>query len=249
MATAEIRIGTAGWAIPRAVAGAFPQAGSGLERYAARFPVVEINSTFYRPHRATTFERWAHTTPADFRFALKLPRTVTHEAKLAGGDAALERFLADGARLGAKWAVVLIQLPPSLAFDAELAGRFFTRLRTLAPELRLVCEPRHATWFEAEPDALLTTLEVVRAAADPARHPGAAEPGGWRGFAYHRLHGSPRMYYSSYDDGRLEPLAARLRREPEDSWCIFDNTTSGAAAADALQLTRLIGDVPEARRR
>jgi len=202
--------------------------------------VVEINSTFYRPHRPATFARWAETTPEGFRFALKAPRAVTHEAKLAGGEAELERFLADGRLLGAKFAVVLVQLPPSLAFDPAVAGRFFTGLRESAPDLTLACEPRHASWFEAEPDALMAKLRIARVAADPARHPAAGEPGGWRGFAYHRLHGSPRMYSSSYADGRLEPLADRLRAEPAEAWCIFDNTTSGAAAADALRLTDLV---------
>jgi uncharacterized protein YecE (DUF72 family) len=237
---AAIHIGTAGWTIPRAVSQAFPQEGTGLQRYAARFDVVEINSTFYRPHRASTFERWAQTTPESFRFALKAPRAVTHEAKLAGGEAELDRFLTDGRLLGAKFAVVLVQLPPSLAFDAAVAGAFLTRLRDLAPELKLACEPRHASWFEPEPDDLLARLHIARVAADPARHPKAAEPGGWRGFAYHRLHGSPRMYYSSYADGRLEVLADRLRAGPAEAWCIFDNTTSGAAAADALRLDELV---------
>jgi uncharacterized protein YecE (DUF72 family) len=240
MTEGAVRIGTAGWTIPRAVAEAFPREGSGLQRYAARFDVVEINSTFYRPHRASTFERWAQSTPEGFRFSLKAPRSVTHEAKLAGGEAELERFLADGRLLGTKFAVVLVQLPPSLAFDAEIAGAFFTRLRNLAPDLKLACEPRHASWFETEPDSLLAALDIARVAADPARHPAAAEPGGWRGFAYHRLHGSPRMYYSSYADGRLEPLAEQLRAEAAKAWCIFDNTTSGAAAADALRLSELV---------
>jgi uncharacterized protein YecE (DUF72 family) len=240
MAERAIHVGTAGWAIPRAVAEAFPPAGLGLQRYAARFDVVEINSTFYRPHRPSTFARWAETTPDDFRFALKTPRAVTHEAKLAGGEAELQGFLADGRLLGAKFAVVLVQLPPSLAFDAEVAARFFARLRTSAPDLELACEPRHASWFEAEPDEMLAQFRIARVAADPARHPKAGEPGGWRGFAYHRLHGSPRMYYSSYADGRLEPLAGRLRAGASEAWCIFDNTTSGAAAADALRLAQLV---------
>lgn len=231
-----MHIGTAGWTIPRTVAEAFPRDGSGLQRYAARFDVVEINSTFYRPHRASTFERWRQSTPEGFRFALKAPRAVTHEAKLAGAEPELERFLTDGRRLGAKFAVALVQLPPSLSFEVQVAQRFFAHLRDLAPDLLLACEPRHASWFEAEADRLLAELRIARVAADPARHPAAGEPGGWRGFAYHRLHGSPRMYYSSYADGRLEALAERLRGEARQTWCIFDNTTSGAAAADALEL-------------
>jgi uncharacterized protein YecE (DUF72 family) len=80
-------------------------------------------------------------------------------------------------------------------------------------------------------------------AADPARVEQASVPGGWRGLVYYRLHGSPVTYRSSYDDGRLEGYAAQLRAAAEDAqtWCIFDNTASSAATADALALSRLIG--------
>jgi uncharacterized protein YecE (DUF72 family) len=70
--------------------------------------------------------------------------------------------------------------------------------------------------------------------------PEAAEPGGWRGLAYYRLHGSPAVYRSSYDDGRLEDYAVRLAAEGGPAWCIFDNTASGAATEDALKLQRLL---------
>src|ERR1700735_1262435 len=88
----EIRIGTAGWSIPKYCAGEFPVGGSGLERYAARFNCTEINSSFYRPHRRTTYERWAHSVPAGFRFAVKLPKAITHERRLNDIDGPLDRF-------------------------------------------------------------------------------------------------------------------------------------------------------------
>jgi uncharacterized protein YecE (DUF72 family) len=234
----SLRIGTAGWAIPRAVAACFPADGSGLQRYAAVFSCVEINTTFYRPHRPQTFERWAATTPANFRFAVKAPRAVTHEARLQGADEAMAAFLDQLSPLGRKLGVVLVQLPPSLTFEPGLASRFLraTRSRYQGP---LAVEPRHASWFEAEADALLADAAAARVAADPARVPEAAEPGGDRGMAYFRLHGSPQMYRSSYDDGRLEELAARVEDAAAETWVIFDNTTSGAAAADALKLKAL----------
>jgi uncharacterized protein YecE (DUF72 family) len=75
--------------------------------------------------------------------------------------------------------------------------------------------------------------------ADPLRSPAGAEPGGWTGMAYYRLHGSPRMYYSSYDGEYLDRLAERLiklRKAGIPHWCIFDNTTLGAGTANALEL-------------
>lgn len=237
---APVRIGTAGWTIPRFVAAAFPPHGAGLARYAARFSAAEINSTFYRSHRPSTYERWRDITPADFRFAAKLPRAITHDARLAGCETLLEAFLEEvEAGLGDKLGPLLVQLPPSLAFDSATAGAFLDALRRRTARA-LVCEPRHASWFEPEADALLAAHEVARAATDPARHPDAGRPGGWRGLAYWRLHGSPRMYYSSYDDTALSELAATAQAHPREAWVIFDNTTSGAAAANALALSRLL---------
>lgn len=236
----SLRIGTAGWSIPRAVAEAFPADGSGLQRYAARFDAAEINTTFYRSHRADTFARWRDSTPDGFRFAVKAPRAITHEAKLVDCEAAVDAFLADARLLGDKLGPLLVQFPPKLAFEAAAANRFFTHLRR-GWAGAVACEPRHASWFEGEADALLVAHEVARVAADPARHPAAGEPGGWRGLAYWRLHGAPRMYYSAYGAPALGGLAEALRASgAQEAWCIFDNTASGAAAADALALQALL---------
>jgi len=238
----RVLVGCAGWTLPRDVQTAFPAEGSHLARYAARFPVAEINSSFHRPHRPSTYARWAAETPDGFRFAAKLPKTITHQLRLAAADEALDAFLAEAAGLGEKLAVLLVQLPPSFAFDAAVAAPFFAGLAART-EASVVCEPRHPSWFEAEAAALLAELRVARVAADPARVPAAAHPGGWRGIAYHRLHGSPRMYYSSYPPQTISSLAGQLREDPaREAWCIFDNTASGAAAGNALELVDLLAE-------
>ena len=244
MPTPPPRIATAGWTIPRAVADAFPAEGSGLARYAARFSGVEINSTFYRSHRASTYARWVAATPAGFRFAVKLPRAATHEARLAGAALSIAAaFRGEAALLGAKLGPLLVQLPPSLAFEAGVAAAFFEGLRELWAGA-IVCEPRHASWFDGAADALLARCRVGRAGADPVRHAdpagAAARPGGWPGIAYWRLHGSPRMYYSAYDAAALRALAGEIRAATGEVWCVFDNTTSGAAAANALALQAML---------
>jgi uncharacterized protein YecE (DUF72 family) len=233
------RVGTAGWAVPRALAEHLPAKGSALERYAARFDAVEINSTFYRSHRPGTYARWAAATPPRFRFAVKLPRAITHDARLSNTTSLVTAFRDEAFHLGEKLGPLLVQLPPSLAYDAEVAGAFFQDLRDLWPTA-IDCEPRHASWFAAEADAMMAAHRVARAGADPARHPGAATPGGWKGLAYWRLHGSPRMYYSAYELSALEALADEIRRAAGDTWCVFDNTASGAAAANALTLQDMI---------
>jgi len=233
-----IFVGTAGWAIPRKERDRFPPTGAGLERYAQRFSAVEINSTFYRSHRADTYRRWSEAVPPGFRFAVKMRRTITHERGLAGCDDEVAGFLDEVGQLGARRGPVLVQLPPKLAFEASVALPFFSALRErFAGEV--VCEPRHPSWFAPQVDGELAALAIGRVAADPPRHPAADGPGGLRDTAYFRLHGSPRLYWSAYDDDFLDRLELRLTevaRRARAAWCIFDNTGSGAAAANALDL-------------
>jgi uncharacterized protein YecE (DUF72 family) len=243
---AAVRVGCAGWSIPAATAAAFPGPGSQLERYARVFDAVEINSTFHRSHRPATYERWAASVPAAFRFSAKLPKAITHVRRLAGAEDELGAFL-DGVRcLGGRLGPLLVQLPPSLAFDPGSALAFLEALRRLhgGP---VACEPRHATWFRADVEAALAERRVARVAADPPPVPGAWRPGGWPGLAYFRLHGSPQIYRSSYDDRFLEWLETQLTglADGAEAWVVFDNTAAGAATANARALLgRLRGRAP-----
>jgi uncharacterized protein YecE (DUF72 family) len=238
----RIRIGCAGWSIMSRHAAWFGADGSHLSRYATRFDAVEINSSFYRPHAAATYARWAASVPADFRFSVKLPRTVTHDARLQRTGADLSRFADEVAGLGRRFGGVLVQLPPSLAFDARTADTFFATLRRRL-DVPVACEPRHASWFAPRVDAIWQRYAIARVAADPARLPEAALPGGFGRWHYWRLHGSPRMYYDSYDDARLRAFAAALRsgaKSGQATWCIFDNTAAGHAVADAVRLQQAL---------
>lgn len=238
--TGRVFVGTAGWSIASRDQSEFPHGGSHLERYAARFDGVEINSSFHRSHRFETYRRWARSAPAGFRFSVKLPKQITHRLRLIGAEVDIEAFAKQVAGLGEKLGTVLVQLPPSLAFDAKTALSFFAALQTViaAP---IACEPRHASWFTSEADASLVERRVARVAADPARVPEAAFPGGWPGLRYLRLHGSPVIYRSAYGEDRLREYAATLRAGSAcDTWCIFDNTAGMAAIADALIFDRII---------
>lgn len=239
MEPVAVRIGTAGWRLAR-VAADLGGEGSHLERYARLFSCVEINSSFYRPHRSATYARWAASVPADFRFSLKVPKEITHVRRLADAVDVLERFLDESAQLGEKRAVLLVQLPPSFAYDAAAAESFFAALHErFAGDV--ACEPRHPSWFAPAVENTLRQLGIARVAADPAPVPEAALPGGWEGLVYVRLHGSPRTYYSAYGEAALEDYARRLRSAVVPSWCIFDNTALGEATANALELQRLLG--------
>jgi uncharacterized protein YecE (DUF72 family) len=199
---ASLYIGYAGWNVRKEHAHLFAGEGTHLERYASRFGCVEINSSFYRSHRLTTYQRWAASTPRGFRFAVKFPKQVTHESRLGDSEGQIEQFAAEVTGLGDKLGVVLVQLPPSLEFQCSIADAFFQHLRR---RLRcpVACEPRHASWFTVAAETLLTKRRIARVAADPSIVPLAALPGGHRECVYFRWHGSPRMYFSSYDGAWL----------------------------------------------
>ncbi|HEU4582461.1 MAG TPA: DUF72 domain-containing protein [Polyangiaceae bacterium] len=233
-------VGTSGWSLARSVApGSSPEL-TGLERYAEYFNAVEINSTFYRSPRPSTLERWRDSTPAGFRFAAKLPRVLTHEAALEVSAREVREFCQLMGRLEPKLGPLLVQLPPSLSFDAALARRLFTQLAR-AGAGQVVLEPRHPSWFSAQTEELLIRHRVARAAADPARGGDPLQPAGCKDFAYFRWHGSPRRYFSSYSPEALAALARQIRRlgaarSRADLYCFFDNTALGAAAINALSL-------------
>jgi len=240
-----VKIGCAGWAIPARHAHLFDEGDSHLARYATRFDVAEINSTFHRPHQPRTFERWAASVPRDFRFSAKLPRWITHDARLYRTGDALTAFFDSIGGLGTKLGGVLVQLPPSLAFEARLADRFFAMVRRRCTA-RVACEPRHASWFTQEAEAVLAPHAIARVAADPAPVPPAALPSGAGAqarWSYWRWHGAPRMYYSAYEDAALRSLGQALVRAGSTrapAWCIFDNTAHGHAMADAARLQERI---------
>jgi uncharacterized protein YecE (DUF72 family) len=237
-----IFVATAGWSIPRSVTTRFPGEGTHLQRYARVLSGAEINTSFYRNHSRETYARWAAQTPRAFRFAVKLPRTITHDARLRGTRRQLEQFLLDVRGLGARLGPLIVQLPGSELYEPRVARTFFALLRDRY-DGAVVCEPRHPSWFEPPAQRLLIRQRIGRIAADPAVVPAAAQPGGWPGIVYYRLHGSPNKYWSIYEPHRVSAWSRALCSLPRGTpgWCVFDNTAVGGAAGNALQMTEEIG--------
>jgi uncharacterized protein YecE (DUF72 family) len=179
--------------------------------------------------------------PEGFRFAVKIPKAVTHESRLREVGSLLDRFLMEVGGLGPKLGPFLVQLPPSLPFEVGLADRFLTDLRARV-EGPIACEPRHPSWFACAVGRLLEELRIGRVAADPPPMPSAGHPGGWAGLTYCRLHGAPRIYHSAYADAAIQVVTAQLverHRAGSTCWCIFDNTAAGAATPNALTAQRV----------
>jgi uncharacterized protein YecE (DUF72 family) len=231
----DVLIGTAGWSIPEAVRDRFPEGDSLLARYAVVFPAVEINTSFYRPHQPSTYLRWAASTPAEFRFCVKIPKAISHERRLVGCDQRLQRFLFEVSHLGERLGCLLLQLPGSLAYQPQML-EFFESLRRLYAGM-VALEPRHASWREPATRSLFDALGISLVHPDPdpleLAHVACRFP------SYLRLHGSPRMYDSPYSNEAIACYAEEMRRPGGARWCIFDNTRLGQATSNALLLALL----------
>jgi len=243
------RVGCAGWSTPARYRSLFDDGDSVLARYATLFRAVEINSSFYRPHAAKTYARWAASVPADFRFSVKLPQAISHEHALSRAGALLDRFLDEAGALGDRLGGFLLQLPPSLVLDRRVASTFFRMFRRRSDAL-VACEARHASWFTPAADDLFASHRIARVVADPPRGGDASVPIPGAGWHYWRWHGSPRVYYSDYPEERLRELAAAVAAVPagEPAWAILDNTAHGFATPNAARLGELLSTRAKARR-
>ncbi len=236
---AKVNIGCAGWAVPSTSKTDFPSTGSHLERYSKVFSAVEINSSFYRSHRPTTYARWRDSVPADFRFSVKIPRTISHEGRLDNTCALLSQFLTEAGQLREKLQCLLLQMPPSFKFNTAVVEQFFKNLRQQT-DVATVCEPRHATWFSVEAADILRQYNIGGVLANPTPVANAIMAGCDR-TSYMRLHGSPVMYRSMYEETFLAATAKKIKEtnpETDSVWCIFDNTANGAAISNALSLQK-----------
>lgn len=226
-------VATAAWSIPKKVADRFSQNGNSLSRYASVFDGVEINSTFYRRHKTSTFARWADSVPTEFKFAVKIPKEITHTQAMKDVAGPFDVFLKDIAPLGEKRGPLLCQLPPSLKFDVDSLEAAFKAMRH-ASSAPIVIEVRHKSWASDEARDLLKQYAIERVLADPA--PVWAAEDFTEPPTYVRLHGKPKIYYSSYTDEELYSFSTLL---PPKGWCVFDNTASGSAIENALKMLAL----------
>jgi uncharacterized protein YecE (DUF72 family) len=242
-----VRVGCAGWSIPKLAAPQFPAGSDHLNRYSQLFNCCEINSSFYRSPRIATWQRWADSVPDDFRFAVKVPRTITHQARFVCSPELWLEFLNQIRHLDNKLGPILVQLPPSHVFESVQVAVGFSLLRQLHSG-DIVCEPRHSSWFTEQASRTLQDFEIARVASDPACVPMASRPGGASTISYFRLHGSPRTYYSSYTDEFLSRISVQVKELARRAkvWCVFDNTALGAATINAIELkTKVLHDDPQ----
>jgi uncharacterized protein YecE (DUF72 family) len=240
MKTPVFRIGTAGWTVPKEAAPAFSKEGSHLERYASRLNAVEINSSFYKDHQASSYRRWGEAVPKDFRFSVKLSKVFTHERKLVKPGKDLQLTLNGISELGEKLGCLLIQLPPSLEFDSKTSKTFLKCLKE-GYAGNIAVEPRHESWLSEKATDLLNDFGAAFVRSDPGL---LAPEETIAKIVYYRLHGSPVRYRSKYTVRALMDYAREMKahvKAGRDVWCVFDNTMYGHATTNALALRKLIG--------
>jgi len=236
-----ILVGTSGWQYDSWRARFYPRglpARDWLAWYASRFPVVEVNNTFYRLPAEATFERWRDETPAGFTFVLKASRLITHLRRLRDARDAVELLWSRAERLGPKLGPILFQLPPRFPVDPSRLAAF---LGVLPKQMRAAFEFRDPSWHR---DDVLGLLDRAGAAWVMADRPGARVPrvatGGW---AYLRLH-QGRADQPGYTRRKLWTWAGRLSELPvREAYAFFNNDELAAAPHDAATLADLLSRV------
>ena len=250
----EILLGTSGWDYPEWAGRVYPKRGVSdkLHYYTGLFPIVEVNSTFYRLPPPSVAASWVRRTPGSFRFAAKFPQTITHDLRLVGADEELHRFLAvlEPIRAAGKFVAALLQLPPSLPFEPATVRAFYA---TLPRDLPVAVEFRERSWIVPESFALLKEFGLAYVVVDGPHLPAQLEV--TAPFAYIRWHGhgSPLWYDYTYSAAELDAWVPRVRTLAEQVPVIygfFNNHFRGDAAVNARSLSESLGlPLPKGRSR
>lgn len=232
-------VGTSGWNYPHWRKIIYPdnlKTSEWLSFYSSYFQTTEVNVTFYRDVRKSTFERWFTQVGDNFLFSVKMPRIITHYKRLNSDKGTITKFLHSISPLKEKLGAILIQLPPSLKFDRELFKRFFELLDF---RYRYAIEVRNKTFFDESFLNILKTYNIALCIADSAkRYPYFEDI--TADFIYVRLHGSERLYASEYSEEELNTWAQKIQKWNRPSFIYFNNDLSGYAFKNALRLKELL---------
>lgn len=239
----KLRVGTSGWNYRDWPGIFYPESLKSrdyLSYYASHFDTVELNYSFYHLPRPETYRSWAAQTPAEFEFAVKASRAITHIRRLKNVKDAWLKFLGNAGELGPKLGPVLLQLPPSFRADLVLLREFLDLTPPSAP--RLAFEFRHASWFTDAAAGLLREREAALVIAQSSRYPQAPLDAA-TGFVYLRFHGPERLFGSSYSEAQLRTWAARVRgwlSTGRDVYAYFNNDFQGYALDNARTLGAMV---------
>lgn len=240
--TCDIRIGTSGYHYKHWRGPFYPKNISPnkmLEFYSHNFDTVELNNSFYRLPTETAFDDWRQITPANFVFAVKASRFLTHQTKLKDPESALQKLLPRASRLSDKLGPILFQLPPRWQMNP---GRLEALLEALPRHLRFAFEFRDLSWIRPEIETLLARFNAAFCIYELAGYHSPLTI--TADYAYVRLHGpGPGKYQETYSNGRLHRWSKQVEDWAKDLAAIyiyFDNDQAGYAARNALTLKKMV---------
>ncbi len=241
----RLLLGTSGWDYPEWSGRVYPERGVSdrLRFYAGIFPIVEVNTTFYRIPPLSLAASWARRTPAGFRFTAKFPQSITHDRRLVGAESELSEFLEaiHPLREAGKFSAALLQLPPSLPFDPKPVRAFYERLPV---DLPVAVEFRERSWLAPASFDLLKEFRFAYVVVDEPLLP--VELTVTAPFAYIRWHGhgAPLWYDYTYSDSELDAWVPRVRALAEQAGDVlgfFNNHFRGDAATNGQRLSEKLG--------
>ena len=230
-------VGTSGWNYDHWYNVFYPDdvaKKSRLGYYSTVFNTVEVNATFYRSFKHTTFQKWYDETPEDFTWAVKAVRDITHQKRLNDVEDSIQMFMESIQPLKEKIGPVLFQLPPSLQFNKEIVEKF---LKLLPSGFRYVIEGRHQSWIEPDVQLLLKDHNIAWCISDSAgKYPYLESI--TADYTYIRLHGSQKLYASNYTDDEIKHWADKIYKWNIDTYVYFDNDANGYAPLNAASLIK-----------
>ena len=226
-----ILIGTSGYNYPEWKGSFYPAdlaAAKMLPYYAARFSTVEINYTYYRMPTEKILSGWIAQVPPEFRFTLKAPKRITHDAKLVGCEDLTAAFCRIAGTLGSQLGALLFQLPPTLKKDMPRLEAF---LASLPPKAPAAFEFRHASWFDDEVYASLRNHGMALCVADSEKLETPLEV--TADFAYFRLRDEA---YQSQDIAEWGLKIAGVQSRCKYIFVYFKHEEEGKGPAFAKEL-------------
>ena len=237
-----IWIGTSGYNYPE-WKGHFYPAGLAsakmLPYYAARFPTVEINYTFYRMPTEKLVGGWAAATPSPFKLTLKAPRRITHDSRLKNCGDLVSTFCGVAGTLGDKLGALLFQLPPNAKKDLPLFDAF---LAGLPPNVCAAFEFRHQSWLDDEVFARLAARNLALCVADSEKMSTPVRI--TADYAYFRLRDEG---YTPTDIARWGEMIAREAASCKDVFVYFKHEDEGKGPEFARLLMDALGLPPAPR--
>ena len=209
-----------------------------LSLYSQQFNAVEINSTFYRKPTAKTLQKWFDDTPENFKFFIKIPKTISHEKRLENCKEEITEFCIHiQNNLKEKLSGFLYQFPPSFKNTEENLNRI---LENIDSQFLNVIEFRHESWWNDEIYKILKDNKIIFS--------GVSFPGNLsedivinsNDVLYYRLHGKPVLYKSEYSEGFLNDLAEKIKNSGLKSFMFFNNTWGTSAIKNGLYLQKIL---------